>query len=517
MKKFNIFAMLLSLACTCGVVSCNDNDDLKPSLQTPVVSEIAESYNSLTFEWNDVANAVQYGYRLSNTEGIAVDAGVTHSKAVTITGLEPATTYTLQVWAFASMDGDYSTPPAVTLTATTDALIKLSTPTDLALFTQNGYSYNATWDAVENANEYVYAVTDTEGATILTDTTTETEVHLQNLENGEYTFSVYAKGHDGYESSDVISDTFSIDKPTEPIYSVRGTYYSDQLGESWPATMDAYADGTYSIKSFYGVEGYNFDFKVDESNAYDMFEILNGQEAYENEYKTWQVATGLSDPSILDAYPWDNYSYFEGDRTEGEVGIGNYYNNYSWGYDVFTWGGTSGDFSVDDIVGTYDCLFTGWDLYLSDYNSDEETIWDGTEAWTDWASVTKIDEQTVSIDGLFYQDEPVLGVVDFENLSIILEQKSDYDGYYTVASATGVDVPAVGSINSDGSITFADWSLWHKGWQYLEGTSVLIPSASKVAAPLKKKNPQATNKKKSIKTPSMRGPRAGKPRHSAHR
>lgn len=521
MKKFNIFAMLLSLACACGVVSCNDDDDLKPALQSPVVTETAGAYNSLSFEWNDVPDAVQYGYRLSDTDGIAVNAGVTYEKSVTITGLQPATTYTLQVWAFASMDGDYSTPPAVTLTATTDPLIKLATPVGLELASQNGYSYTATWNAVENASEYVYVVSDAEGNTVLNGTTSDASVLLNGLESGDYTFTVYAEGHGGYESGDAVSAAFTIDKPAEPIYTVRGTYYSDQLGESWPATMEAYAGGSYSIKAFYGVEGYNLDFKVNESDTDDMFEILNGCQVVTDvngeDYYTWQVPTGLSNPNVLDAYPWYNYSYFEGDRDSGEIGIGNYYNNYSWGYDVFTWGNSAADFTVDDIVGTYDCTFTGWDLYLSNYDSDDETVWDGSETWADWATITKIDEQTVSVDGLFYQNEPIQGIVDFENLSIILDKKTDYDGYYTVASAVGVDTPVVGTINSDGSISFVDWSLWYSGWQYLKGTSVLSPSASNALASRKKMNPHSSKIIKTVKTPAKRAPRIGKSQKVTHR
>lgn len=502
MKKINIFAMLLSLACSCGVVSCNDDDDLKPALQSPVVTETAGAYNSLSFEWNDVPDAVQYGYRLSDTDGIAVNAGVTYEKSVTITDLQPATTYTLQVWAFASMDGDYSTPPAVTLTATTDPLIKLNTPVGLELASQNGCSYTATWNAVENASEYVYVVSDAEGNTVLNGTTSDASVLLNGLESGDYTFTVYAEGHGGYERGDAVSAAFTVDKPAEPIYTVRGTYYSDQLGESWPATMEAYADGSYSIKAFYGVEGYNLDFKVNESDADDMFEILNGSQVVTDvngvDYYTWQVPTGLSDPSVLDSYPWYNYSYFEGDRTEGEVGIGNYYNNYSWGYDVFTWGGTSGSI-VDDLVGTYDCHFTGWDYYIT---GDGETAWDDT--WTEYATVSKVDDVTVSIDGLFYTDEPVLGVVDSDNLTITLDLRPDYLDWYIVASDENYDVPAVATIESDGSITLANWALWYnygtdsapEWYTYLEGTSVLSPSYGVASKPHRLADPKSRKVKK---------------------
>lgn len=504
MKKFNIFAMLLSLACASVIVSCSDDDDLKPALQSPVVTETAGAYNTLSFEWNDVPDAVQYGYRLSDTDGMAVAAGVTHDKSVTITDLQPATTYTLQVWAFASMDGDYSTPPAVTLTATTDPLIKLATPSGLALSSDNGYTYTASWNAVDNAIQYTYTVRDAEGALTEQNSISDTSVVFNNLENGEYTFSVYAEGYDGYESSSSASADFKVDKPevVTPLYTVKGTYYSEQLGASWTAYMDAYADGTYTIRAFYGVEGYNLDFRINGSSADDMFEILNGQEVVEDvggyDYYTWHVPTGLSDPSALVAYPWYNYSYFEGDETSGEVGIGNYWDNYDgWGYDVFTWPAEDDGVSIDDLVGSYDCHFEGIEYITDDYGN--EVDWNDT--FTDWATVTKVNEFTVAIDGLFLTDEPVNGTVNFDDLTITFELKPDYFTWYTFSSGDGPDVPVVGTINSDGSITVPNWCLWYnysgEWYWYLYGTSELYPSGS--AAAMRKHMPPSLMSARSTK------------------
>lgn len=517
MKNYKIFAMLVSLACCFGFYSCSDNDDPKPALQNPSVSQSAGAYNTLSFEWNDVPNAVQYGYRLSDADGMAIAAGVTHDKSATFTDLLPATTYTLQVWAFASMDGDYSTPPAVTLTATTDPLVTLATPSGLTLSSDNGYVYTASWNAVDNAIDYTYTVRNAEGALIEQNTISETSVVFNNLENGDYSFSVLAEGYGGYESSSPASANFNVDKPEviTPIYTVKGTYYSERLGASWTAYMDAYADGTYSIRAFYGVEGYNLDFRVNESTPDDMFEILNGQQVVEDvsgvDYYTWQVPTGLSDPSELVAYPWYNYSYFDGNETSGEVGIGNYWDNYNgWGYDVFTWPAEDDGVSIDDLVGTYDCHFEGLE-YLTDDNGYEV---DWNDTFTDWATVTKVNDFTVAIDGLFFTDEPVNGTVNFDDLTITFELKPDYYLWYTFSSGDGPDVPVVGTINSDGSITVPNWCLWYnyygEWYWYLYGTSDLYPSGS-AAAVRKHMPPHMASAAKGVKKSTPKHIRKAKP------
>lgn len=501
MKKTKIFAMLLSLACATGFYSCSDDDDVKPALQNPTVTETAGAYNSLSFEWNEVANAVQYGYRLSDPDGIAVDAGVTHGKSVTIGGLQPATTYTLQVWAFASMDGDYSTPPAVTLTATTDALIKLASPAGLSLTSDNGYVYTAAWNAVENAVTYSYTVRDSEGALILSNTTQSTSVTVKDIENGNYVFYVFAVGHDGYSDGEAVSADFNVDKPEDvkPIWTVKGTYYSAQLDTSWNAVMDAYADGTYSIRSFYGVDGYNLDFAVDESQSDDMFSILNGEYVYDAaaDYYTWQVPTGLSNPSILMSYPWYNYSYMEGDQSAGEVGIGNYYgDNYAdWGYDVFTWPAEDSGLTVDDLVGTYNNHCYGWDSINDDWT------WVEFDA-TDWqASVSKVNDSTIEVDGIYWIDCPVKGTVNFNEMTINFPVQKYYDGYY-FADIEAIDTPVVGYINADGSISIPDFALWYdfgggEADTYLEA-SCNLTKLSASGRPLRKISPKTKAKGKSI-------------------
>ncbi len=305
MKKTKIFAMLFSLACAAGFYSCSDDDDVKPALQTPSVSETASTYNSLSFAWSEVANATKYGYRLTDSENIAVNAGVTYDRSVTISGLKPASTYTLEVWAFASMDGDYSTPPAVTLTATTEALVKLATPTGLTLDSSNGFNYTASWSAVPNAIVYCYTVRNSEGTLILSDTTEETSVEVRNLENGDYVFYVYAEAHDGFDTGDSASASFNVERPDITADTLAGTYDNHFVGTewltssnftetSWDTTWEAYAtvsmisDDSVSVDGLF-FTGYPVVGTLDLSTMTITFEITDGY------YRYYRLASG-SDP-----------------------------------------------------------------------------------------------------------------------------------------------------------------------------------------------------------------------------
>lgn len=209
MKTNKLFAILLCVACSIGLYSCSD-DDAKQPLANPTVNVAGTSYQSLTFSWDAIPNAVQYGYRLSDETNEYSKAGVSKTTQVKFTGLNPSTTYTLEVWAFAAIDGDYSTPPAVTLTATTDAVIKLSTPeitVDIKTKTTT-----ISWTSVDKAENYTYQLTGPGNTVVSSGTTTKTSVSFRGLAGGNYQFTVMANSSvGGYIASDVATATFQIE------------------------------------------------------------------------------------------------------------------------------------------------------------------------------------------------------------------------------------------------------------------------------------------------------------------
>ncbi|MDE6379292.1 MAG: fibronectin type III domain-containing protein [Muribaculaceae bacterium] len=470
MKQTKTLAMLLSLALAAGFSSC-DSDDVREAIARPEVTQDAANYQSLSFSWDKVENAIQYGYRLIDPNGRAIKSDVTQKTSIVVSGLQPSTTYTLQVWAFAALDGDWSTPPAIEIKATTADLVKLQTPV-VSSSSENGLTFF--WDPVPNAEEYSYRVTDTADEQVAAGSTTDTFVKLSGLPNGDYSISVVALPRAGYSQSDAATAVGTI--LVSEIYRVEGVYYSAQLDSSWNATMVAYSDNSYSILAFYGVEGYNFDFTIHSDATDDMFEIING--SYVNDtaagYVTWQVPTGLSDPAMLIAYPWYNYCYWDGDRQKGSVNIGCYHGDgyAEWDYDTFSWPAVSDDDPMAAITGTFTNHFVG----SSSINDNWE--WEKIDA-SDWqASIKKIDFETVEIDGLYWTDTPVYGIVDLEAGTITIEAQEYGDTYYTFASTAGATESVVATINADGSITVPDMCLWYyfdgDGWYYyMYGTSTL--------------------------------------------
>ncbi len=469
MKKTKFIAMLISLACAAGFTSCDSDDEIKAAIESPTVTQEATSYNSLSFSWNKIDHAVQYGYRLVDPNGIAVTSGVTSSTSVKITGLQPATTYTLDVWAFSAMDGDYSTPPAVTLTATTDGLTPLEAP-EVTL--ADSERLEASWQNVEGAKEYSYTVSK-DGSLVVSDVTSSTSF-MQVLPSGTYSVSVVALANGKYSNSPAGTATATLN--VTELYTVTGQYYSAALDKAWEAKMTAYSNGSYTIFNYYGVQDYNLEFANTPSDRNNKFSFLNGEEINDEVagYKTWQIPTGSWLYPTLIAYPWDNYCSVSGNSESGQVSIGNYYGpDYAnWSEDTFVWPAPTEEDPFAKVTGNFTNHFVGW----SSLNDNWE--WEEVDA-SDWkATIKKIDDETLEIDGLYWTDTPVYGIVDLEAGTISIEAQEYGDSWYQFGTKDSPTGTVVATINDDGSITFPDICLWYdfgdNDWYYyMYGTATL--------------------------------------------
>lgn len=245
MKTTKIFAMLLSLACSMGLYSCSEDTDLTP-VSKPALISTGISYESLSFSWDPIPNAVQYGYKLSDESKSFSESGVTKLTNASFSGLQPATTYTLEVWAFAAVDGDYSTPPASAITATTDGLIKLATPEATVSATKS--TFKASWTAVENAESYKYVITNSKNEKVKSGNTKKTSVTIKGLDGGSYTFSIHATTTEGgYEDSETFSIPFSVEGSAPlDINSIPGSYWAwtsgQQADDNWNFVAFDYPD-----------------------------------------------------------------------------------------------------------------------------------------------------------------------------------------------------------------------------------------------------------------------------------
>ena len=257
------------MAAVCMTLSsCSDDTVTKTPLQAPVVSEGAKTVSTISFSWAPVEGASQYAYELYDADDKQVSGygGVTTATSYIATGLKHNTAYTLKVWAYSPLDGNRSTSPVATLTATTNAPQPLGKPQE-AETSINGSSVTVTWPQVDHATAYTYTLT-SGGETIDSGTASGNSVTFGNLAIGDYTLTLVAISDDeNYTDSEPFAVTFSVEKRKQEQWRATGTYHSAALDKDFTADIVSYDDGTYTIEKPFGEEGYNISFSVDASTG----------------------------------------------------------------------------------------------------------------------------------------------------------------------------------------------------------------------------------------------------------
>lgn len=441
-----------------ALTSCDDDTDPAPIAATSQLTPGTVSYDALSFTWAPVDNAVQYGCQLTDAEGEVVDAKVTKSTEVTFTGLKAATTYTLNVWAYAVPGGPYTTSEPVTITATTSALSMLAAP-QLTVENRAG-TVTASWNPVEGATSYKVTLS-RDGQTVSTDEEAETSHYWSGLEMGNYIVTVQAQSTTpGYEpSSAPAQGTFVINRAE--IWRASGTYTRSSDGAKWGATLVAYSDDTYQLLNWYGGDA-SLDFAVDPTlGEEDRFSLI-GDYTYDDATGSYYVPTGLASPSTVSVYPWYGYSDLTGNKNAGELSL---YIYDTFSNDIFTWDNSVAGITADDLTGTWNSVQTGLEY---DYDTD---------SWPDFTSdypvtVTKIDDTTLSFDGIIWTDAPVIGILDSASRTITF--KPQEWGYYTFGAEDDVNGKVIATIDEDGKIRLAGFTAWYAGYYYYYDMEVIM-------------------------------------------
>ena len=452
--SFNLsrLAGIFLLSALCVLSSCKDDDTVLTPLPAPEAGLYQATVSSLTFYWDKVANATQYAYELLNPEGDKVTGGVTEGTVAVLTGLKDNTDYKFTVWAYGPFEGDYSKSPVAEISGRTPEIVQLATPKLTVLV--NGGAV-ATWDEVPNATHYVLTISINGGKKSSWDIT-GTEMMIGNLSTGTYTVTLKAVSDDeAFSDSELATATFVIEK--KEAWRVDGTF-DDGAGNKWPVTMIVWNNGTYTLKDWYNVEGYDLEFSVNDDTSIN---ILNYYEPYLP--NIWVEAGFEEDNGWIQLYTAGGYSSFAGSKSEG--GSVWFYSYKTDGYPEFTWTGDGGSL-IDDLVGTYS------------QNSTGSQIFDGSN-WVDFTStndvvIEKIDNNTVSVTGLMYEDSSLKATFDPKALTLTFEPQTWLD-WYVFCVYDSPTTPVVATISPAG-ITMSNWTAYYtdNSYSYVYGANTTL-------------------------------------------
>lgn len=450
---------LLGVAFLMGTaVGCSDDKDVVPLDKSEMAVENA-AYNTLTFEWGRVDGARQYSYefRRSDSEDI-IEIGLTKDNKATFTGLDPDTEYTLTVLAYAAINSDNTTSEPIVLTARTSPLEPIEAP--VVKWSRDVNTVIISWDAVEGARTYEYSFVDADGNEIGSGTTFDTSVSFAKMQDGEYTFNIVAQTiAGGRTDSDEASMTFEFKRVREELWSIEGTYTSALLNKTWKATLVSYDDNSYTILNWYGVDGYDLEFTIDQSDANNMFHAgCEGVEySYNSSTGTYSIPTGLSSPSTIGLKASGNQSAMTGTAARGNITL-SVTDGSTSGTDRLEWGIT-----INDFVGTWTLDFYASDYYGAEYDESytaEVNITLGT------AANTLIVPMPIYARWAF--DSGTM-VVDLDNMTFTMAPVA-CAGSYTLGGADSDSAPITGTISTK-KIECNSIQAWADGWDWLNSES----------------------------------------------
>lgn len=461
MKRYKIFGLLAAAMVAAVSWSCDDDDELAPLAKSDI-SAADVSYNSLTFNWGKVKDARQYSYQLvqTATERI-ITTGITKDTSVSFFDLTHDTEYTLTVLAYAAIESSYTTSDPIVLTARTNDLITLPTP--VLSWSREVNTIIATWNAVDGARDYVYSLSDADGKSLASGSTYDTYVSFSDMQTGAYTLTVTAEcAYAGFRDSQPATMAIDFVRLRQEIWRAAGTYNSVLLGSSWNADLVAYDDDTYELLSWYGADGYNFGFSLDETNASDMFKPDQSY-AYNQATGAYTVPTGISNPSQVSVFASNNQCAFAGNAGQGSVTL-HVSDGTTTGNDTFTWG-----VSIQDFVGTWTCDFAAYD---SSGDSSYDSFYNGQIEITLGSK-----ENTLMVPlPLYYGTSFGTGImtVDMNTMTFSIQPASvPISGYeYTLSGTASETAPLTGKISNTG-ITFDAIQIWCIGYSYLTSDSYL--------------------------------------------
>lgn len=446
--KFNKTATIMALASLLfGSFGCSEDNTLTP-LDGTVAELKGSSFNSLSFSWSKVKGAIQYSYQLSETAtGEILVRDVTQSTTASFSDLKASTDYTLTVLAYAALESDYTTSEPVVLTARTADIVPLDTP--VLEWSREVNTFYVEWGAVESAQYYYYVLYDGDNNVISEDWTSATYAGFENMRSGTYTCTVVAQTEiPGLSDSEEGRITFEFERERVEIWRLTGVYTSSLFSQDWTAELVAYDDNSYTIESWYGVEGYDFTFKTNDS---DEKISVSG---YDYDGQSYRVPTGLADgPENISLFA--DQSSMTGSSIKGDITL-KVSDGTNTGEDSFRWELIT--CTIDDLCGDWIRHYTCYDNYYGEGYDNTMSV-----------TITKVDDNTICIPLPLYNNEYANAVIDFGSMTYSIAPTAMNVGFI-FASIAGESVPLTGLISPTG-FTIHNWGMFWGGYNdYLNTT-----------------------------------------------
>ncbi len=453
MNRILIFArraattLALAALGVAALSSCEPKEEVLTPLDAPQPRLVSSTVSSLTFTWDKVANTTQYTYELLSADGASVDGGVTPGLKAEFTGLKDNTTYTFRIMAHPEVYSEsYGSSQESLIAAQTPAIKPLDKPS-LSVNLESGVTVS--WNDVDNAAYYSYTCKSDNG-TDVSGTTTDTSVTFSGLKTGDYTVTVTAQSdNEAYSASETATVTFPYVETKDEIWRVKGTVDAG-AGKTWTATLVAWSNGSYTIKGWYGTEGYDLEFYV---NSDATITVTNKITSDGYDY----VAANADEWICIDTNYYEGYgaySSFSGTKLTGEIWFWSYETN-GW-YDFVWSSGGGSSLTIDDIVGTYAQKSTGEQIF-DGYN------WTGFTSTND-VTIEKVDDTTVTVTGIMYAGYSLTAKFDASAATLTFDPQTWLD-WYVFCAYDAPTTPVTANI-SDGVISLSGWTAYYTDYSY---------------------------------------------------
>jgi len=450
-------------------------------LATPVVT--VDTGEGIVVSWTAVEDAYYYEYAYTDDEGNVKD-GWTYDTSVSLTGLSSGS-YVFTVYAVAkSSDEAHSNSEKGTAVfeVAVQEVWRVSGTFDDGL----GNTYEC---ELVSYDDGTYALLDwygKEGTKLMFSVNEDNSINVLNpdypYESGNYYWYYDDSGYYSglwpfYDSAnDRAYSEFSGDATSGSLWCYE--YYAQgSVTFTWNASGDdslwrvigtysylnsgtligerelvANKDGSYTLKAFDGYEGYDLTFTVSGT------EMIISNSFYTSNGYVYVGSSG--DDYYICLYP-AGYSEFSGDQSSG----------YFWCWDAdagdyiyFVWDGSAEVPFIDQLVGTYSQVCSGYDGFSGS--------WVDLTATND-VTIEKVDDSTVKVTGMNYETSELTATVDGSARTMTFEPQT-WLTCYTFAAESAVDAAVTVTVSDDFVIALSGYNAWYSGYTYMwEPTSTL--------------------------------------------